>query len=86
MSTLAVFAIRFLTLLTALTLAYMGVPLWGWTLFVAVTLAAWQSPIWVWAIAAVLAVALNLPSLRRWLISDRLFPSHPSSPDSAQNL
>lgn len=69
-----VFSLLLLTILLAtLALAYVGVPLWVWTSFVAVTLGIFQSPIWLWAIALPIALALNVPQLRRWLVIDRIF-------------
>lgn len=60
-------------LLVALILTYVGIPIWGWTLYLAAILAILQSPIWLWTIAAAIALVLNIPRLRRWVISDRLF-------------
>jgi acyl-CoA dehydrogenase len=77
MSVLAVVVIAIAVLVISLALAYLGIPLWGWTIFLAVMLALFQSlfqsPVWLWAIAAVAAIILNVPRLRRWVVSDRLF-------------
>ncbi len=73
MSVLAVVITVSVSLFFFLLLAYLGIPLWGWTIYLAVTLAVFHSPIWLWAIAAVAAILLNVPRLRRWGVSDRLF-------------
>ncbi|MGB3292462.1 MAG: acyl-CoA dehydrogenase [Phormidesmis sp.] len=73
MSALVVSLLLCLTLFAAVALAYWGVPLWAWTIFVAIALALFQSPVWLWLVAAVIALPLNIPRLRRWVISDRLF-------------
>jgi acyl-CoA dehydrogenase len=57
----------------AIALAYVGVPLWAWTIYLATNLAAFGSPLWLWILAAVIALVLNVPRLRRWVVSDRLF-------------
>lgn len=63
--TIAIPGLFFLLLL----LGYWGAPLWLWSLYAAIGLAAMQAPLWAWAILAVVAGVLNLPTLRRSLIT-----------------
>src|ERR1051325_1270101 len=70
-----IFAIVVIAALWAL--AYYAAPLWAWTAAAALMLVAdgWlchQAPTVAWIVFIVLAVALNLPPLRRMLISDHL--------------
>ncbi|NEP15774.1 MAG: acyl-CoA dehydrogenase [Leptolyngbya sp. SIO4C1] len=50
-------------------LAYFGVPLWAWTLYAAAILGVLQSPIWGWMTFGIVALVLNLPILRRYLLT-----------------
>lgn len=56
-------------LLLLILLGYIGVPLWGWTLYGVAMLAVLQVPLWLWIVAGVLAISLNLPVLRRSLLT-----------------
>ncbi|MEO1401077.1 MAG: acyl-CoA dehydrogenase [Cyanobacteria bacterium J06635_1] len=62
-----------LEILTALALfiglAYIGVPLWTWTLYTAALLGILQIPLWGWIPFVILALVLNLPILRRHLLT-----------------
>ncbi|MBF2005325.1 MAG: acyl-CoA dehydrogenase [Chlorogloeopsis fritschii C42_A2020_084] len=55
-----------------LLLGYIGVPLWMWSLYFAVVLAAWQAPVWVWVLFGVVIAILNVPILRRSLLTSPL--------------
>lgn len=61
-------AIPVLSLLL-LILGYMGVPLWAWTLYGTAILMVLHSPIWGWSLLTVLALVLNVPMLRRSLLT-----------------
>jgi len=50
-------------------LGYVGVPLWVWTLYGAATLTAFHSPLWGWGVFTVLVLSLNVPVLRRRLMT-----------------
>ncbi|MEP0912722.1 acyl-CoA dehydrogenase [Leptolyngbya sp. GB1-A1] len=50
-------------------LGYWGVSLWLWSLYLSLVLFAFASPIWLWGVWAIVAVILNVPLLRRALIS-----------------
>jgi acyl-CoA dehydrogenase len=52
-----------------LALGYIGVPLWLWSLYFVLVLSAWNPPIWVWLLFGVVAAILNLPILRRSLVT-----------------
>ncbi|MBE9020732.1 acyl-CoA dehydrogenase family protein, partial [Chroococcidiopsidales cyanobacterium LEGE 13417] len=52
-----------------LALGYIGVPLWLWSLYFVLVLSAWNPPIWVWSLFGVVAAILNLPMLRRSLVT-----------------
>jgi acyl-CoA dehydrogenase len=62
-------AIAALLFLLLPILGYFGVPLWAWTLYAASILAVLQAPIWGWISLGVIALVLNLPVLRRSLIT-----------------
>ncbi|MEM8810109.1 MAG: acyl-CoA dehydrogenase, partial [Cyanobacteria bacterium P01_G01_bin.38] len=49
--------------------AYLGVPLWGWTLYTVALLGALQVPLWSWIPFSILALAFNLPILRKHLLT-----------------
>ncbi len=55
--------------LLLIPLGYLGIPLWGWTLYAASVLAVLQAPLWIWIPMGVLAIALNIPVLRRSLLT-----------------
>lgn len=55
--------------LLLLILGYWGVPLWAWSLYLSLILFAVAAPFWIWSIFGVLAVILNVPMLRRTVIS-----------------
>ena len=48
---------------------YLGVPLWLWSLYLIVILAVFHAPVWLWLLFGVPAIILNLPPLRRSLIT-----------------
>jgi acyl-CoA dehydrogenase len=52
-----------------LLLGYIGVPLWMWSLYFAAVLAAGNVPIWAWVLFSMVAVVLNVPILRRSLVT-----------------
>nr|WP_290225891.1 acyl-CoA dehydrogenase [Trichocoleus desertorum] len=52
-----------------LILGYTGVPLWAWSLYTAGVLAAVQAPTWLWVGFGIVALVLNLPLLRRSLLT-----------------
>ncbi|ARV59974.1 acyl-CoA dehydrogenase [Nostocales cyanobacterium HT-58-2] len=56
-------------------LSYIGVPLWVWSLYVAVLLAVFHAPIWSWVLFGTVAVVLNVPRLRRIVITSPLIYS-----------
>src|SRR5688572_9828163 len=51
---------------------FFGLPLWAWTLAAAALLFAFTANVFVWAVFAALAVVLNIPFIRRALITDRV--------------
>lgn len=57
-------------LLVFLVLGYRGAPLWLWTLYAAAWVGA-LAPLnlWAWAILLSLALVMNVPWLRRWLVT-----------------
>jgi acyl-CoA dehydrogenase len=67
-----VFPVLFFLLLL---LGYAGVPLWAWSLFFAVVLMAFNAPIWVWVCFGIVAVVLNVPLLRRAIITSQIVKS-----------
>ena len=58
-----------LTLLTALPLAFWQSPLWLWTLWATAVLAIAPTPLILWGTFAIIAVILNVPLLRRRLLT-----------------
>ncbi len=52
-----------------LILGFMGAPLWVWTLFVAALLWGWGAPLWVWVVLGVPLLVLNIPPLRKAILS-----------------
>ncbi len=52
-----------------LLLGYTGVPLWMWSLYLAAVLTVGKAPIWVWVLFGMIAVVLNVPMLRRSLVT-----------------
>ncbi len=58
-----------LALLSFLVLGYLGAPLWAWSLYGVGVLALFQAPLWLWVSFGVVAVVLNLPLLRRSLLT-----------------
>jgi acyl-CoA dehydrogenase len=68
---LALTALFFLLLL----LGYIGVPVWVWSLYLASVLAVFQAPIWIWGCFGVVAVILNVPWLRRIVITSQIVKS-----------
>lgn len=50
-------------------LAYLGVPLWGWTLYAAAVLGLFQAPLWAWGLFGLVALVLNLPPWRQTLVT-----------------
>ncbi|NJP12705.1 MAG: acyl-CoA dehydrogenase [Leptolyngbyaceae cyanobacterium RU_5_1] len=55
--------------LLLLLFGYIGVPLWVWSVYCVVVLGLFQAPIWAWLVFGVVAVILNIPILRRSLIT-----------------
>ncbi|MBD1864619.1 MULTISPECIES: acyl-CoA dehydrogenase [Trichocoleus] len=58
-----------LSLVLFLILGYIGVPLWAWSLYTAGVLAVFQASIWLWIGFGIIALVLNLPLLRRSLLT-----------------
>lgn len=56
-------------LVVFILLGYIGVPLWTWSLYGVALLSALHSPIWVWGAFTTLAGVMNVPPLRRWLVT-----------------
>jgi acyl-CoA dehydrogenase len=50
-------------------LGYLGAPLWLWSIFVAGLLAVLQAPVWLWVGFGLVAIVLNLPPLRQWVLT-----------------
>jgi acyl-CoA dehydrogenase len=50
-------------------LGYFGATLWQWSLYGAIALLFLNAPIWTWAIFGILTLILNLPLLRRPLLT-----------------
>ena len=61
-----------LSLVFFLILGYIGVPLWAWSLYTAGVLAAVQAPMWLWVGFGIVALVLDLPLLRRSLLTSPL--------------
>ncbi|MFB2772453.1 acyl-CoA dehydrogenase [Pelatocladus sp. BLCC-F211] len=55
--------------LLLLLLGYIGVPLWVWSLYFAGLLVFFHAPIWIWVIFGAIAAVLNIPMLRRNIIT-----------------
>ena len=72
LSSLSAFWILAGALLVALGLAFAGARLWIWTAALAAFLFGLGAPLWLWIVLAVPAAVLNLPPLRRVLISSRI--------------
>ena len=53
----------------AITLSYVGVPLWLWTLYIAGILGMLPVPLWGWILSGIVALIFNLPPLRQRLIT-----------------
>src|SRR5688572_32001017 len=51
---------------------FFGLPLWAWTLAAAALLFAFTANVFVWAVFAALAVVLNIPAIRRKILTDRI--------------
>ncbi len=58
-----------------LLLGYIGVPLWMWSLYFAAVLAMFNIPLWVWVLFGTIAIVLNLPTMRRFVITSPLIYS-----------
>ncbi|WP_421658278.1 acyl-CoA dehydrogenase [Leptothermofonsia sp. ETS-13] len=56
-------------ILFLVALGYIGVPLWAWSLYFALILGVFQAPLWSWILFGAIAVVLNLPILRRTLLT-----------------
>jgi acyl-CoA dehydrogenase len=52
-----------------LLLSYWGIPIWGWTLYGAIAMLTLQVPLWLWSIFSLFALILNVPLLRRTLLT-----------------
>ncbi|MGK7875725.1 MAG: acyl-CoA dehydrogenase [Xenococcaceae cyanobacterium] len=70
-SALAVSSLAFLFIL----FGYIGVPLWLWFLYLAAVLGIFNAPIWGWFIFGILALILNVPQLRQWLVTAPIIKS-----------
>lgn len=55
-----------------LLLGYIGVPLWCWSLYFAAVLLVGNVPVWVWVLFSVVTVVLNVPTLRRTLVTSAM--------------
>ncbi|MBF2073785.1 MAG: acyl-CoA dehydrogenase [Synechococcales cyanobacterium C42_A2020_086] len=55
--------------LGAVVLAYLGVPLWLGSLYLLLPLLILPAPLWLWGLIGVLLIWVNVPLLRRWLIT-----------------
>ncbi|MBW4490803.1 MAG: acyl-CoA dehydrogenase [Trichocoleus desertorum ATA4-8-CV12] len=60
------------SLVLFLILGYLGVPLLAWSLYTASVLAVFQAPVWLWIGFGIIALVLNLPLLRRSLLTSPL--------------
>jgi acyl-CoA dehydrogenase len=58
-----------LSCMVFLILGYLGVPLWAWSLYVTGVLAIFNAPLWIWISVGLVAAILNLPLLRRSLLT-----------------
>ena len=56
-------------ILFALTVGYLGLPVFFWTLWAAVTLAAFNAPMAVCGVFLVVALIANLPPLRAQIVT-----------------
>jgi acyl-CoA dehydrogenase len=55
-----------------LLLGYIGVPLSAWSLYFATVLVASNAPLWIWILFGTVAIVLNIPFLRKTLITSPL--------------
>lgn len=55
--------------LLLLLLGYLGVPLWAWSIYLTAILISFSTPFWMWGIWGAIAVILNVPLIRRNLIT-----------------
>ncbi|MCU0533141.1 MAG: acyl-CoA dehydrogenase [Hydrococcus sp. Prado102] len=58
-----------------LLLGYVGILLWAWSLYFAIVLTAFNAPIWVWVGFGVVVTILNVPLLRRTVITSQIVKS-----------
>ncbi len=58
-----------------LLLGYIGVPLWMWSLYFAAVLAVGKAPIVIWVLFSMVAVILNVPMLRKQLVTSPIVRS-----------
>ena len=67
---LLLFAIALpILLFFGILLGYLGVPLWLWSIYFAAVFEVFNPPLWGWVIFGVLALILNVPLLRRRLVT-----------------
>jgi acyl-CoA dehydrogenase len=52
-----------------LVLGYIGVPLWVWSLYFVMVLVVGNAPVWGWVLFGIVALVLNVPVLRRSLVT-----------------
>ncbi|HEX2200274.1 MAG TPA: acyl-CoA dehydrogenase [Burkholderiales bacterium] len=69
---MSVLAVALGALAVFFVFGFLGLPLWAWTLAAAVLLFAVTGNVFVWALFVALAAALNLPALRRKVLTDRI--------------
>jgi len=58
--------------LVILALGYVAAPLWVWTLATAIVLYGTGAPVWLWGVFGALALLLNVPAIRRVVLSGPL--------------
>ncbi|WP_299406314.1 acyl-CoA dehydrogenase [Acaryochloris sp. IP29b_bin.148] len=56
-------------LLIFILLGYIGAPLWAWTIYGSAVIGTLKAPIWLWIAYVILAIVMNIPLLRCWLIT-----------------
>ncbi|MDJ0706755.1 MAG: acyl-CoA dehydrogenase [Leptolyngbyaceae cyanobacterium MO_188.B28] len=56
-------------LISGILLGYLGIPLWAWSIYFAALFGVFNPPIWGWVIFGLLTLILNVPLLRRRLVT-----------------
>lgn len=54
---------------TLILLGYWGVPMWAWSVYFSAVLFVLHAPLWVWSGYGILAVMMNVPLLRRKVLT-----------------